>query len=131
RSLPGPRRQLLDPQLGLVGSHERLSHQDRVRTRFIDPPRVLRIVDPALGHHDDAWWNQLAQPFRQIEVNLEGAQVAVVYADQPGTGLERDRGLLLVVHLHEGAHSATLDYCEQLSKTCTQRSHDQQYRVGS
>ena len=71
-------------------------------------------------------------PGERLAVDLEGAQVAGVDADDPGAGVERADRLLLVVHLDQRGHAEALDPLQQADQgVLLERRDDQQHEVGA
>src|SRR5919201_1138876 len=71
-----------------------------------------------------------ARPGRQLEVNLERSQVAVVDAHDAGAGLEGDRQFRLVMDLEDRPHPVRPTHPEEVGKPPPgQRGDDQENRV--
>ena len=66
---------------------------------------VVVAEDAALADQEAVRRNQRGQPLGGFETGLEGAQIAVVDADQPRAQFQRALGLGLVMHLDQHVHA--------------------------
>mmetsp|Transcript_734 Transcript_734/g.1695 ORF Transcript_734/g.1695 Transcript_734/m.1695 type:complete len:402 (+) Transcript_734:118-1323(+) len=110
--LEGAAVHLLDADLRRVLLHQALSHQQAPHAGLLQHVDVVDGEDAALAHHSDAPPAHLVaqrprhQVHRHVQAHLEGAQVAVVDAQQLDVvQLQHALHLLVRVHLDEGRHA--------------------------
>jgi len=87
-----------------------------VDAQRLEPFDIGTGEDAGFGDDGNLRWYEGTQPLRGGEVDLEGAEVAVVDADDGSAGHERALHLQLVVHLHEGVHIERPCKSDQLGK---------------
>lgn len=98
-------------------------------------PQALHIgggVNSALGHADGTRGNSFGQPHRDVQIDREGVQIAVIHTDNFRAGVDSRIQLVLIVHLNQSGHailSGTLAEAAQLG--CGQNSRNQQDRIGA
>src|SRR5215470_16387265 len=104
----GTRRRL---DIGLA--HQALADQEGAHARGPQCTEIGRGDDPAFRHRDAAGGNSRRQALGGHKRGLEGAQIAIVDADQPRAQLERALELGLVVHLEQHIHAVGEGGCLQ------------------
>src|SRR5450759_2304516 len=93
---------------------------------------VLGSVNATFRNEHHIGRDHPSQPFRQTEVDLEGAQVAIVDADHLSACLHRDVHLVLVVHLDQRRDTPTQRYAQQLGQALLiEGGDDEQHGVGA
>ena len=110
--------------------HEPLANQKRPVAGGREPFEILARLETALADGDDIAWDSGGQPIRRVDVHLQRAQIPVVDADDPGTGINSTSQLGLVVHLDKGRQTqvgrARLKPCES---RLVKRRDNQQHGV--
>ena len=71
----------------------------------LQAPAVVMGEDAAFADQQPVGRHQRRQPLGGLEADLEGAQVAVVDADQRRGEFQRPLGLGLVMHFHQHVHA--------------------------
>src|SRR5665213_3325654 len=90
-----------DGLAGILVGDQPFSHEYRVGARRRVREQVMWAADTRLCDLHNAWGDARSQLREQRPVNLEGAQIAGVHADDPGACLHGPVDLELVVHFDE------------------------------
>lgn len=102
----------------IFGTHKGFADQEAVDAVALHQFDVIRIHDAALGNDNSTapspalplagggGWNDARQQIQRVlQTDLEGAQVAVVHADQGRRQLQRGIEFLAIVHFYQNCHS--------------------------
>ena len=112
--------------------HEPLAYQERPVAQPPEPLHVVRALEPAFADRDDRRRNAGDQRFRGGGADFERPQIAVVDADDPGAGVERNLELGGVMDLDEHVElERGRMIVQHFQFDRPERADDQQHRVGS
>ena len=116
----------------VVGAHERLADEHGVGTGFEHAEGVGGGFDAAFGDEEDVVWDFLGEAGGGFEVDFEGFEVAVVYADEVGTEFERSFHFAEVVDFDE--HVELAEQClfvEVAEGGVVERGDDEEDGIGA
>src|SRR5579859_1133933 len=97
----GLRQHLQQRFAGRLSAHERFADEERLIARLPQRTQLRAGRDAALGNAHHIMRHRLDEAMQDVEVRLEGAQVAAVHADDVGAEVECPLEFGLVVHLAE------------------------------
>ena len=121
-----------DRRLHVFGAHQGLADQEAVDAGAGHAGQVGRRVESALADENAPGRHHGGQPFRGRQIHLEGPQVPVVDADEPGVQAERPIQFRLVVDLDEDIHAELLRRVHKFHRPAVvHRRHDEQNTVGA